>query len=120
MTVKKTILDSLRSRKFRYGGLRHPPGGGRARHVVGVNLVVDQVRVKLDMAQDRLYSLSDQTKKLLSGLTVDVTSPPSAGRIEDKLVKEVLDRMAMASRHIRLTVKPRDEPRIGQNLREDR
>ncbi len=112
MTVKKTILDSLKSRKFRYGGYATLLAVAALAIVVGVNLVVDQIPAKLDMTPDRLYSLSDQTKKLLSGLTVDVTIT-TLGRpgSEDKLVKEVLDRMAMASRHIRLeTVDPETNP----------
>ncbi len=112
MTVKKTILDSLKSRKFRFGGYATLLAVAALAIVVGVNLVVDQIPVKLDMTQERLYSLSDQTKKLLGGLSVDVTittlSRPGA---EDKLVKEVLDRMAAASRHIRLeTVDPETNP----------
>jgi ABC-2 type transport system permease protein len=112
MTVKKTILDSLKSRKFRYGGYATLLAVAALAIVVGVNLVVDQIPAKLDMTPDRLYSLSDQTKKFLSGLTVDVTIT-SLGRpgSEDKLVKEVLDRMAMASRHIRLElVDPETNP----------
>jgi ABC-2 type transport system permease protein len=112
MTVKKTILDSLKSRKFRYGGYATLLAVAALAVVIGVNLVVDQIPAKLDMTQERLYSLSDQTKKLLGGLSVDVTIT-TLGRpgSEDKLVKEVLDRMAMASRHIRLqTVDPETNP----------
>jgi ABC-2 type transport system permease protein len=112
MTVKKTILDSLKNRKFRYGGYATLLAVAALAIVVGVNLVVDQIPARLDMTQDRLYSLSDQTKKLLDGLAVDVTIT-SLGRpgTEDKLVKEVLDRMAAASRHIRLaTVDPETNP----------
>jgi ABC-2 type transport system permease protein len=105
MTVKKPILDSLKSRKFRYGGYATLLAVAALAIVVGVNLVVDQIPAKLDMTQERLYSLSDQTRKLLGGLSVDVTVTFLArpGR-EDKLVKEVLDRMAAASRHIRFQV----------------
>lgn len=112
MTVNKTILDSFKSRKFRFGGYATLLIVAALAIVVGVNLVVDQIPAKLDMTQDRLYSLSDQTKKLLGRLSVDVTittlgRPGSA----DKLVKEVLDRMAAASRHIRLeNVDPETNP----------
>ena len=93
--MKKTILDSLKNRKFRFGGYATLLVVAALAIVVGVNLVVDQIPAKLDMTQDRLYSLSDQTKKLLDGLDVDVTIT-TLGRAgtEDKLVKEVLDRMA--------------------------
>jgi len=110
--VKKTILDSLKSRKLRYGGYATLLAVAALAVVVGVNLVVDRVPAKLDMTQERLYSLSDQTKKLLGGLTVDVTitSLGRPGRA-DKLVKEVLDRMAATSRHIRLqSVDPETNP----------
>jgi ABC-2 type transport system permease protein len=112
MTVKKTILDSLKSRKFRFGGYATLLVVAALAIVVGVNLVVDQIPAKLDMTQERLYSLSDQTKKLLDGLAVDVTIT-MLGRpgSEDKLVKEVLDKMAARSRRIRLqTVDPETNP----------
>jgi ABC-2 type transport system permease protein len=112
MTVKKTILDSLKSRKFRFGGYATLLMVAALAIAVGVNLVVDQIPAKLDMTEERLYSLSDQTKKLLDGLTVDVTitmlGRPGA---EDKLVKEVLDKMAARSRRIHLqTIDPETNP----------
>ena len=110
--MKKTILDSLKSRKFRFGGYATLLVVAALAIVVGVNLVVDQIPAKLDMTQERLYSLSDQTKKLLDGLGVDVTIT-TLGRVgaEDKLVKEVLDKMAARSRRIRLqTVDPETNP----------
>ena len=110
--MKKTILDSFKSRKFRFGGYATILVVAALAIVVGVNLVVDQIPAKLDLTQDRLYSLSDQTKKLLGGLSVDVTIT-TLGRPgnEDKLVKEVLDRMAAASRRIRLqSVDPEANP----------
>lgn len=112
MTVKKTILDSLKSRKFRFGGYATLLVVAALAIVVGINLVVDQIPAKLDMTQERLYSLSDQTKKLLDGLAVDVTVT-TLGRVgsEDKLVKEVLDKMAARSRRIRLqTIDPETNP----------
>jgi ABC-type uncharacterized transport system involved in gliding motility auxiliary subunit len=110
--VKKSILDSLKSRKFRFGGYATLLVVAALAIVVGINLVVDQVPAKLDMTQERLYSLSDQTKKLLAGLEVDVTIT-TLGRVgrEDKLVNEVLDKMAALSRRIRLeTVDPETNP----------
>ncbi|HSV94109.1 MAG TPA: GldG family protein, partial [Desulfobacterales bacterium] len=110
--MKKSILDSLKSRKFRFGGYATLLVVAALAIVVGINLVVDQIPAKLDMTQERLYSLSDQTKKLLGSLDVDVTIT-TLGRVgrEDKLVKEVLDKMAALSRRIRLeTVDPETNP----------
>jgi ABC-2 type transport system permease protein len=112
MTVKKTILDSLKNRKFRFGGYAALLVVAALAIVVGINLVVDQIPARLDMTQERLYSVSDQTKKLLDGLSVDVTVT-TLGRVgtEDKLVKEVLDKMAARSRHIKLqTIDPETNP----------
>lgn len=112
MTVKKTILDSLKSRKFRFGGYATLLAVAALAVVIGVNLVVDQIPARLDMTQERLYSLSDQTTKLLDGLTADVTIT-TIGRpgSEDKLVKAVLEKLAAASRRIRLqTVDPEANP----------
>lgn len=49
MTVKKTILDSLKSRKFRFGGYATLLVVAALAIVVGINLVVDQIPAKLDM-----------------------------------------------------------------------
>lgn len=111
--MKHSILDSLKSRKFRYGGYATLLAVAVIAVAIGVNLVVDQIpAAKLDMTQERLYSLSDQTEKLLDGLAADVTIT-TLGRpgAEDKLVKEVLDRMAARSRHIKLqTIDPEANP----------
>jgi len=110
--VKKTILNSLKSRAFRYGGYATLLMVAALAIAVGVNLVVDQIPAKLDMTQERLYSLSDQTKKLLDNLDVDVTITMLARPgSEDKLVKELLDKMAATSRRIRLqTIDPETNP----------
>lgn len=111
--MKHSILDSLKSRKFRYGGYATLLAVAVIAVAIGVNLVVDQIpAAKLDMTQERLYSLSDQTEKLLDGLAADVTIT-TLGRpgAEDKLVKEVLERMAARSRHIKLqTIDPEANP----------
>lgn len=110
--MKNPILDSLKSRKFRFGGYATLLTVAAIAIAIGVNLVVDQIPAKLDMTQERLYSLSDQTLKLLDGLTTDVTITTLGrpGR-EDKLVKEVLERMAARSRRIRLqTIDPEANP----------
>ncbi len=43
MTVKKTILDSLKSRKFRFGGYATLIAVAALAVVIGINLVVDQI-----------------------------------------------------------------------------
>ena len=120
--MKKTILDSLKSRKFRFGGYATLLVVAALAIVVGVNLVVDQIPAKLDMTQERLYSLSDQTKKLLDGLDVDVTIT-TLGRVgsrgqagEGGARQDGRPQPAHPARDRR----PRDQPRLGEDLQRDR
>jgi ABC-type uncharacterized transport system involved in gliding motility auxiliary subunit len=112
MTVKMKILDSLKSRTLRFGGYATLLVVAAVAIVVGLNLVVDLVPAKLDMTQERLYSLSDQTLKLLDALTTDVTITTLGGvSSADLKVKAVLDKFAARSRHIKLqTIDPETNP----------
>jgi ABC-2 type transport system permease protein len=110
--VKNRIRDSLKSRKFRYGGYATLISVAVLAALVVVNVLVDQVPAKLDLTKEKLYSLSDQSLKLLQGLKQDITittlGKPGA---VDPTVKEILSRYAAASRHIKLaTVDPEVNP----------
>jgi ABC-type uncharacterized transport system involved in gliding motility auxiliary subunit len=80
--------------------------------VVALNLLVGQIPGKLDLTQERIYSLSDETFKLLDGLKSEVTITQLARQGgEDTTVKEILGRYAARSRHIKLqTIDPERNP----------
>ena len=116
--MKKTILFP-RSSKFRHGGYATLMIVAALAVVVGVNILVDQIPAKLDLTENRLFSLSDETLKILGGLDDDVTittlgRPGSRGQAgEGGPRPDGHGEPAHQARDRR----PRDEPRLGQDLR---
>jgi ABC-type uncharacterized transport system involved in gliding motility auxiliary subunit len=108
----KPILDSLKTKKLRYGGYATLMVLAALGIAVVVNLLAEQIPWKADLTQNKLYSLSDQTVKLLQGLTSDVTiTTLTKVGSEDPRVKEVLAKYALVSPHIKLqTLDPEKNP----------
>ncbi len=101
--MRNRILDSLKSPKFRFGGYATLITVAVVAVLVVINVLVDQVPAKLDLTSEKLYSLSDQTLKLLQGLQKDITITTLGKEgSQDATVKEVLGRYATASRHVKL------------------
>jgi len=100
----KSILTNKRTRYGTFSTLT-------AMFVIGVlvlvNVVVGQFHTKFDMTEEKLYSISDQTKNILDGLTEDITIYPlfRSGQ-ENRVFAEILDQYAAASPHI--TIVPKD------------
>jgi ABC-2 type transport system permease protein len=109
---KTTLLDSLKSRKFRFGGYATLLVVVVLAVVIVINVLVGQIPGKLDLTKNKLYSLSPETYKLLDGLTSDITvTTLSRAGSEDVTVKEILAKYAARSRHIKLqTVDPEMNP----------
>ena len=99
----RSMLDSLKSRKFRFGGYATLMVIVVLAVLVAVNLLVDQIPGKLDLTQNKIFSLSPETYKVVSGLTNDVTitmlAKPGS---EDPTIKAILDKYAAASRHVKI------------------
>jgi ABC-2 type transport system permease protein len=105
--VKKgKFISSLKSRQFRYGGYATLIALVVLAVLVAVNILVGQIPGKLDLTQNKLYSLSDETFKLLDGLKTDVTiTTVSKPGSEDPTVAAILAKYAAHSRHIKLETK---------------
>ena len=69
---KLNILGSFKDKKFKYGGYATLMTAVVLAILIVINLVVDQIPWKKDLTQNRLYSISDQTYKVLDGLKQDV------------------------------------------------
>jgi ABC-type uncharacterized transport system involved in gliding motility auxiliary subunit len=111
--VKKIpLFDSLKSRKFRFGGYAALLIVGVLAALVVANVLVGQIPGKLDLTQNQLFSLSDQTYKLLDGLGSDVTiTTVTKPENQDPTIKEILGKYAARSRHIALqTIDPERNP----------
>jgi ABC-2 type transport system permease protein len=100
---KNSILESLSSRKFRFGGYATLLIVAALAVVIVINVVVDRIPGKLDLTKNRIYSLSEETYKLVGGLKTDVTVTTigKAGS-EDPTVKTILGKYAARSGHVKL------------------
>lgn len=109
---KNSFFDSLRGKTFRHGGWATLMVVFALAIVVALNLLIGQIPGKLDLTQERIYSLSDETYRLLDGLKTDVAITQLARQgAEDPTVKEILGRYAARSRHVTLqTIDPERNP----------
>lgn len=113
---KQSIKESFTSSKVRYGGYATLITIVVVVLLLGVNLVVDQIPGSLDMTQNRMYSLSQQTYNILDGLTQDVRIIglfPSGQEVDqfDMILKKYADR----SPYVKLSyVDPVKDPTFSQ------
>ncbi len=105
-------LQSSSTKKLRHGGWTALAVVTVIAVAVAVNILVEQVPARLDLTESRIFSLSDETRKVVSGLTADVTITSVARTQEgDPVVREILGRYARLSPRIRLsTVDPERNP----------
>jgi ABC-type uncharacterized transport system involved in gliding motility auxiliary subunit len=100
------------SRKLRHGGYASLMIVAVIAIIVVVNLLVDQVPWKADLTQNRIFSLSEDTRKVLAGLKsgVTITMVGKPGQ-EDPTVNEILKKYALGNRSVTLqTVDPDKNP----------
>lgn len=105
-------LQSSSTKKLRHGGWTALAVVAVIAVAVAVNILVEQVPARLDLTESRIFSLSDETRKVVSGLTADVTIT-SVTRTQggDPVVREILGRYARLSPRIHLsTVDPERNP----------
>lgn len=73
MNVKSKIKKGFISRKFKLGGMQTLQMVLVLAIVVVVNLVAGKMNLTVDLSSDKIYTLTDSTKKLTEGLKEDVT-----------------------------------------------
>ncbi|WP_207207983.1 GldG family protein [Xylanivirga thermophila] len=88
---KGSILESFKDKKFKYGGYATLMTAVVLAILIVVNLLVDQIPWKLDLTQNKLYSISEDTYKILDNLDQDIRiiGLYEAGK-ENKEVDEIL------------------------------
>jgi ABC-type uncharacterized transport system involved in gliding motility auxiliary subunit len=98
--------------KLRHGGWTALAVAAVVAVAVALNVLAGQVPARLDLTENRLYSLSDETRAIVSGLAADVTITSVTSRGDgDPRVREILGRYARLSPRIRLsTVDPERNP----------
>jgi ABC-2 type transport system permease protein len=117
-----TQLRRMRaSKKVRYGGYAILTSLGLIAALVLINLIVDQLQVQVDLTESRLFSLGEQTQKLLDDLDNDITiyQIAPAGR-ENPLYDTVLQRYARRSTFVALaTLDAERNPGLARRYEED-
>lgn len=106
------LRESFQSRKFRYGGYATLLVVIAMAIVIAINVLVDLIPLRLDLTQNQLYSISDQTKQVLTKLKSEVTvaSITKVGQ-ENTMVKEILAKYTAASKKVKLiSVDPERNP----------
>ncbi len=98
---KLNIGKSFKEKKFRYGGSAALITGIVIAIVIAVNLLAGQLNLKLDLTQNKLFSLSEQTYKILDGLdkNVKIIALYESGK-ENPTFKEMLNKYKNNSKQI--------------------
>lgn len=113
---KQTIKESFKSSKVKYGGFATLVTIVVVVLLVGLNLLVDQIPGSLDMTQNRMFSLSQQTYNIIDNLDqeVRIIGLYPSGR-EDEEYNGVLSQYTDRSPYIKLSyVDPVANPTFSQ------
>lgn len=94
MSVKRTgISASLRSKEVLYGGYSALIVVAVVILAAGANILVDQVPLRIDMTRTQVYTIGDQTRKVVAELEKDVViTHILKATSEDQQVRELLRR----------------------------
>ncbi len=99
----KSIKNLLANPKLRYGGYASLITFAVIVAVIIINLLLAQAEVQVDLTDNNVYTLSDQTREILDELDEDVTIYVLARRNEEPVqIMEALDRYAQASPRVRV------------------
>lgn len=110
---KINIAESFRTKKTRYGGYATLMATVVIAILVVVNLIVGKLDWKADLTKNKLYSISEQTNKILDGLQKDINIYVfQAPGKEDKTVSTILN--TYKGRSNKIKIEYRDPVRYPQ------
>ena len=118
-TEQVSLVNSFKTRAVRAGGYSMAATAVILAIVVVINLLVGALparMTKFDITDNRVYSISDQTKATVQGLKQDVTVYwiLTEGN-EDSYIRSLLDLMQEYSSHIKIVRKDTDaDPRFAE------
>lgn len=97
------IRELFSDKKVRYGSYSSLVVAVVVAILIIVNLVVDQIPLKWDLTANKLYSISDQTTKVLDGLEeeVKIIALYEPGK-QNPAVEEILNRYTTYSKNIKI------------------
>jgi len=117
---KENLINSLKSRTFKVGSYSAFVSVIALVLVVAINMLIAEIPakyLKTDLTEQALYSISEQTESLVSGLTEDVTVYLMAQTgSEDSIITEMLGKYDDLSEHLKVVYKdPVLYPGFAQN-----
>lgn len=115
------IRESFKDKKFKYGGYATLMTAIVLAILVVVNLVVDQISFKVDLTQNQIFSLSDQTKQILKNLDqeINIIGLYETGE-ENVLFDEILQKYRAESKYINIDyVDPVKNPTFSSKYTKD-
>ena len=120
-TRRLKILDSFKDKKFKYGGYATLLTAFVLAILVVVNLLVDQIPFKIDLTENQLFSLSDQTEKVLENLDqeIRIIGLYETGR-ENPVFDEILQKYRRLNKNISITyIDPVKNPTFANKYTKD-
>lgn len=118
---KLDLFKSFKSKKFKYGGYATLMTAVVIAIVLIVNLVIEQIPLTMDMTQNKMFSLSDQTKKIIDSVEEDVelVALYETGS-ESPTVDEILQKYSNVSKNISYrTIDPIRYPQLVSEYQEN-
>ena len=98
-----TIKNLLKNPKLRYGGYASLITFAVIVAVIVLNLLLAQLELQVDLTDNDVYTLSEQSREILDELDEDVTIYVLARRNEEPVqIMEALERYAQASPRVRI------------------
>jgi ABC-2 type transport system permease protein len=100
---KKSLLESLQDKRVRHGGYAAVITAAVLVGLVVINLLVQQIPTEVDLTESKLFSITEQTEKVLDNLTEEVAiyAVYRVGEESDEVV-QVLEKYANQSEKITL------------------
>lgn len=118
---KVSLKEMLSNKRVRYGAYSSVMTIAVIAIIVVLNLVISQFDFKIDLTTEKMFSLSDQTKQIVSSLNkdVDIYTTYATGNENIQFV-EMLDKYKGLSNKIKITNKdPNLNPTFMQKYMED-
>lgn len=103
---KSDIKRSFKTNKFKYGAFSTIAALGLLTVLIVINLAVDKLDIKKDLTQEKIYSITNQSKNMLKSLKSDtnIIAFYETGK-EDPGIKAVLNQYKAASNKITIEYK---------------
>jgi ABC-type uncharacterized transport system involved in gliding motility auxiliary subunit len=100
-TMKNNIRESFQKKNFKYGGYATITTAIVVAALIVLNLIVDKLDIKFDLSQNKLFSISEQTTKILTDLNSDIKIISLTGSAKSNVVvDELLDKYKQKSNKI--------------------